>query len=342
VGIRHALIGGAIGLLVAAGARSARADVTNGPATSARPVTLTIATDEAALAALGISVERLMYHTRIEANAVIVPPAASDSAELHAFVDPGTDGLSVALTLEDRAHARTDSRVILLTDVGLPDRARVVALGLAELVRAFAPRRQVREGPHAPAPPALPSPVPAVEVPQLGPAELPATVALDASVGAIAFPMHGAWLVDPRIGAERRLAGALWARADLGVWLGGADDTLGNARLVVPTLDLGVMWRVEPNKVFTLGAGPMLGVGVAFASADAIGSSRATAESALTMQVLLGADLRVRVLGPLALTAGASAGVMLRGAEVRADDRVLLAATGLCVAGRAGVVLLLP
>jgi hypothetical protein len=341
VGIRHALIGAAATALIAAALPSeARADGAAAEGASARPITIALATDEAALAALGISIERLMYHTRIEASAVVV--AAPAPAALRAFVDPGTDGLSVAITVEDRARARTDSRVIPLADVAASDRARVVALGLAEVVRAFAVAPAPPTGARAQAAQAAPIPAAAIETPSATPAESPPTGAVDVTVGAIGFPADGAWLIDPRAGVERRLSGALWARADVGVWIGGAQDALGDARLTVPSLGLGLMWRIDPTRALTLGAGPMLDVGVAFGSADARAASRAAAETALTLRASLAADMRVRIVGPLALTAGASAGGMLRGAELRADDRVLLAATGFCVAGRAGALVVFP
>lgn len=300
-----------------------------------------------ALQPLGIDADRLAYHARVETGATVA--LVSDAVDLRAFVDPTTDGSGVAITLVDRAATRSDSRVVALADVPRGDRARVVAIALGEMVRAR--RAAVPPPATSPAAPAAPpgspaassssAPAAAAEAPPPA-AVSPPAMAIEAMGGGAWFSQRNSALVDLRLGGERRLALPLWARAELGLGLGGASDRAGDVALVLPSIALGVRLRADVSRSLVLGAGPMLDAGVAFASGAASTGARGLTAEALTVRAAIEADGRLRVADSVYFVLGLGVGVMLRGAELHADDRVPLAAAGLALGARAGVGIALP
>jgi len=151
----------------------------------------------------------------------------------------------------------------------------------------------------------------------------------------------GTAIFEGRIAGEKRIARPLWARVGAGIGLGGASDAAGDVRLVLPSIALGLRARSDPRATFAIGVGPTVDVGVAFASGSS-STARTLSKEAVTVRASLDADGRARLRGPLYAVVAVSGGVMVRGAELRADDRVVVGASGLALGVLAGVGAILP
>ena len=299
---------------------------------------LSVTASDDVLAELGVTRDRLQYLVHVE----IAASSSTDVADLRAFVDPTTDGEGVAITLVDRASSRTDSRVVMLAKVEPSARARVVALALAEMVRAH--RSSATPSPSAGgAPPKPPAPDHSeaskdVAPPSASsrPAPPPQHLSIDGMAGLSQLPKRGSTLFEARVAGERLVTGFIWARAQIGVAVGAASDPLGDARLTLPSLALGLRARSDPGATFSVGFGPTLDAGVAFASGSSA-MAHASSDDALTLRASLDADLRARLGPALFVVVAASGGYLLRGAELRADDRVIMGASGAALGALCGL-----
>lgn len=233
----------------------------------------------------------------------------------------------------------SDERLVVdVTDVSDGAAPRVLALAIGEAARLHVARPE-RAAP--PAPPARPANVtPTAPAPtSLPPPSTPAIgVLVSASLGARAFGAAG------NVGFEPRLAIGLVHRSGVVAELGGAyftagaSDPLGDVRLHAVGASLAVAYeRALASRVFVR-AGPRLDVGVAFGSGTATSTALASSTSGALVS-LVGEGVVSVGLGarnPWLLVA-IDAGGVLRGIDLRADDRTPLAALGASFGGRLGL-----
>ena len=232
----------------------------------------------------------------------------------------------------------SDERLVVdVTDVsdGAP---RVLALAIGEAARLHVARPE-RAAP--PAPPARPANVtPTAPAPtSLPPPSTPAIgVLVSASLGARAFGAAG------NVGFEPRLAIGLVHRSGVVAELGGAyftagaSDPLGDVRLHAVGASLAFAYeRALVSSVFVR-AGPRLDVGAAFGSGTATSTALASTTSGALVSLVGEAVVSVGfgARNPWLLVA-IDAGGVLRGIDLRADDRTPLAALGATFGGRLGL-----
>ena len=241
----------------------------------------------------------------------------------------------------DLVHARlvfgdggVEDRDIALGDVAATEAPRVLALALAELSQA-----------HTAVPPIAPKPAPAAPKPA-PPAEAPAPVRAapvtfggEAAVGARGYTLAGTLALEPRIGIFLRHTSG--ARLDLAVvyqtaW---ASDAIGSVSFNAIGGALGLSYSHAILPGFFLRFGPRVDVLAAFGSGTATGLARATNEQAAVVGLVAEVAASVQFFRVLPLVVVIDGGGMVRGFELRADDRTPLAARGATFGARLGFAL---
>lgn len=250
--------------------------------------------------------------------------------------------LRVRLAYADGSEERL---TVDVTDVAGEAAPRVLALAIGEAARLHVARSD--RPPPAPVPAPLPpprvvAPAPSPDVPLPSTREPAVRALLSTSIGARVFSAAGS------VGVEPRLAFGLAHRsgfiADIGVWYltAGASDTLGDVRLHAFGGSLGAGYELALSSRVRVRGGPRLDVGAAFGSGTAnanatrpaLASSTSAPLASLVGEVVVSVRLGARQ--PWLLLA-LDAGGVLRGLDLRADDRTALAALGGSFGGRLGI-----
>ncbi len=254
--------------------------------------------------------------------------------------------LRVRLAYSDGSEERL---TVDVTDVADDAAPRVLALAIGEAARLHVARSE--RLPPAPLPAPLPpprvvAPAPPPDVPLPSTREPAVRALLSTSIGARVFSAAGS------LGVEPRLAFGLAHRsgfiADIGVsyLTAGASDTLGDVRLHTIGASLGAGYELALSSRVRVRGGPRLDVGAAFGSGTANANANANAtrpalasSTSAPLASLVGevvVSVRLGARQPWLLLA-LDAGGVLRGLDLRADDRTALAALGGSFGGRLGI-----
>jgi hypothetical protein len=243
---------------------------------------------------------------------------------LKAPCDPAA--LELTIEIDDVATSKTLERRVSVADVPPSARARAVAIGAAELLRASWAELALAEHPAAAVPAQTDFLRRAVALHLTGPkAESMmqpdglVTVVLDGRL----FPNYSSGLVGPRAELSIRLTRALplRVRADVGAAFGTAHDPIGDIDLVLVSGALGLAASSEVGPL-RAEVGPRFEMGWAHArgvpfDTTVLGSSA----SGATIAGLLDAQMWFRVASRAWLSTGVAAGDTFLGLDARADGR---------------------
>jgi hypothetical protein len=225
--------------------------------------------------------------------------------------------------------------VVSLADIEPVARPRVLAIAMAELVRAgmaaastaapvASPQLDVRIRLES-------TPVPREEHGAL------ASMGWFAAVETRAFPQASGGMFGARAGTHVPVASWIEWVADAGVLFGSAHDALGDIDGTVATLGTGLL-GVGGTSGLLLGVGPRVEAGAGWyrghATAPGAAASRANTPLAL---LALSAEASFRVRGPLWGWIGLDAGTSLVGFTPLADNRHVSDFAGPMVSARIGV-----
>lgn len=274
-----------------------------------------------------------------------VGPDAPARLVLSASCDASATELEVELV--HRESGRSARRPLQLGDRRDPERLRVLAVGLSEIVRAA--WSEVATPP--PAPPATPtreeieaivaSAVRSSPRPEPPPPSAPEPIEpgtfVDVALATTAFVGASNATVDLRLGLSLALTALLRLGLEVGGGIGWAAGDLGDA--LVARAGGAVAFRLAyVSDELTVEAGPRVDAG--FAHAEGVApESGVRIDSLDAFALALGIDLRARfALGSLVhLLAGAEIGAAVAGIDARADGRRVTAELGPRFALSAGV-----
>jgi hypothetical protein len=247
--------------------------------------------------------------------------------------------LRVRLVYADESDERL---VVDVTDVSDAAAPRVLALAIGEAARLHVARPE--RAPPAPSPspvrpanvtPPAPSPTSPAPTSTLAPA---VGMLVSASLSARAFGAAGTVGFEPRLAIGLVHRSGFVAEVGGAYFAAGASDPLGDVRLHAVGASLAVAYeRALASRVF-LRMGPRLDVGAAFGSGTPTGTALASSTSGALVSLIGEAVVSVRLgaRNPWLLFA-IDAGGVLRGIDLRADDRTPLAARGPTFGGRLGL-----
>jgi hypothetical protein len=259
----------------------------------------------------------------VELRAAVVDSAGS--GEVATRVAATCRGSTVDLRLSDGATARRLERAVELSEAAPTDRARLLALAVAELVVASWHEIESETPPAAkPSPPAEQAPAATLATTKVS---APRTSAMLEIVGAArTFPGSALWLAGAGVRAARTVRRPLVLTLELTAEWGTATRRTGQvaARAIGGALSLG--WGVERSWVFMM---PWVGVRGGMArlqgepSAESTGTSGET-QSGLFLGPELGATLAFFPRAVVHATVALSAGTALIGVqgEVVGDSNV--------------------
>lgn len=194
-----------------------------------------------------------------------------------------------------------------LADVPPSARARTLALAIGELARNAS----------------------AATPPNVATRPQPPSLGGGGSLGLRTFPNDATTLLALSGEASIPIAGeGTWkARIAPGVQLGRREDPLGSVTLVVPSFGAGVLYSSRPDNVqFELGPLAEVGyaIGVVSPRGDAVGESA----SGWVITAGLTGGARFRLTEHTGLTVGLQLGHVVRGLQLRAEDRRVIGVSG--------------
>jgi len=215
--------------------------------------------------------------------------------------------------------------------------ARVIAIALADLVRAREPEAARREEP-------TPAPTDHGGGAAVTTSGAPSSTMADrrwsfaASVEARRFPAAPVTLFGVRCAVSREVADHVVAWVDAGVVTAGARDPLGTVTGTLGTIGATVLWARRGRRI-ELAIGPRMELGAGWfrGHATATTAIASTASSPLAL-VALSTHATVRIAGQVAATVELDAGETAFGFAALADQRTAFPMTGASLAFRAGLV----
>ena len=292
-------------------------------ATSARAEESRVLPEITSTTSVPIDARVLREHLRIE---------LASSARMPTSVVLQRAGESVRFTLTFSGEGPTE-RDVDLGDVAEGERERVLSLAIAEAVRTpGAPPATPPRARTAPPPPA------ATPRPRASTATPAWRLGYEATMGLRAYAARQlAW--EPRALLSIRHRGG--ARADLGGYYAYArhGDVLGNVSLHAVGLSLGASFDTPLGRGSRWAGrlGPRLDVGGAFGSGSTVGVATAGSLVTPTATLVLEASVRVRLARAFAAVLAVDGGGVVRGVDLQADERSVLAMRGSTFAVRLGL-----
>jgi len=340
-----------IALFFVAGGANARAQDT--PASPAGVAPLTLAIDAAVCAESADERAALSHALAVElsTDGVGLAPTATSSAAASVQLDPSpctADAPEIAITLSDTVTHKALTRAVSMRDVAPPDRARVLAVAIAELLRASWAEMLLTPRATTPTAGAAPERAAAADVaarharsrrlesPRPAPPAPPRVdnLGFGASLGLRAFSAERSVFLGGALGGSRPFGPnhAFRFAADMGFYNAVSSDRLGSVRTDLVLLGASVAISIALGEHTRVELGPRLEAGIGIASGEpAQPGTTASVGSSAVATVVAEATLRQWIIAYLHTVLRLSVGGSFASITAEADDRPVLSTRGITV-----------